>query len=184
MSHVERAREYRVRWPRLVLAVTLAALTIYDVYAWWQLTALRSEASVLSERVASMRAKSDVDAVRRGLAEPEEQSTGTGTVLPGAKEVNAVDLVMKVAGDSQVEVVNLVRSEPSESGDDKPTYRLRLRANMEKLLAFLRTLEDSGLHQVVIDRVAARRQGSVWNADLEVTSYLRENGQETTREEH
>lgn len=180
MREVQGVKGCRAGWSRVVLAVAVAALAIYDGTAWWQLTTVRSEAAVLRAQVESMRAEGDLESLRRELAKVEQQSTGVPMVLPGAKEVNAVDLVMKVAGDNQVEVVNLVRSEPGESGDDKPTYRLRLRANMEKLVTFLQMLEESGLHQVVIDRVAARRQGNVWDADLEVTSYLRANGQTTT----
>jgi hypothetical protein len=93
-------------------------------------------------------------------------------MLGGANEMESEELLKKVAGESKVEIVNLLKTEISDRYDSRLTYRLRVRADMEKLISFLQVLERWGLDRVVIDRVSAKRRGDVWETNLEVTSYF------------
>ena len=170
-----RSRCSRLRLASLIVLVGVLALVSYDVYAWWGLTAKRQEISKLSAEGAFMRVE-DNGQLRQGAWEASpEQLPGDSTAPSQSEGASDVDLLMKVAGDSQVEVVSLLRSE-SGGVADRPTYRLRLRGEMQRLIVFLRALEDSGQHEVAIGRLAAKRQGTVWDADLEVTSSLRSSG--------
>lgn len=171
-----RSRYSRLRLASLIVLAVVLALVSYDVYAWWGLTAKRQEISKLSAEGAFMRVE-DNGQLSQGAGEPSpEQLPDDSTAPPESEEASDMDLLMKVAGDSQVEVVSLLRSESGDGIANAPTYRLRLRGDMQRLIVFLRALEDSGQHDVVIGRLAAKRQGTVWDADLEVTSSLRSSG--------
>lgn len=97
---------------------------------------------------------------------------GTGGILGAMDEMGSEELLKKVAGESEVEIVNLLKTEIGDRYDNHLTYRLRVRADMERLISFLQVLEHWGLDRVVIDRVSAKRRGNVWETNLEVTSYF------------
>lgn len=156
----------------VAVVVTLVAIG-YDAYLWRQLTVRSDQANALREEVAAL--ASAAEAIEQRLVLPGQRSISAEPGRAGAEKVNDMDLLLRVASDSDVQIVSLFQSDMDSDSDIdiQPTYRLRLRADMDRLIGFLRMLEDSGLHRVVIDRVAAKRQGNVWDADLELTSYIR-----------
>jgi hypothetical protein len=103
-----------------------------------------------------------------------------GMMVGGSDEMESEALLKRVAGESKVEIVNLLKTEISDRYDSRLTYRLRVRADMEKLISFLQVLERWGLDRVVIDRVSAKRRGDVWETNLEVTSYFGTNSHSTS----
>lgn len=73
-----------------------------------------------------------------------------------------------MAKESCVEVVGM---EEMDRMADGSCYELHLRADILRLMGYLRMLENSGSRQVAIERVTARRESGVWDTFLEAVVY-------------
>ncbi len=170
---------YRASWCKIaVILMLMAAIAVgYDAYAWREVVVMSNQASAMRQQLGSLRAVGDVEGLRREVAMLEAAlAEARRAQRVGVDEMDNVDLLIRAAGESKVEIVNLLRPDVREGDESQITYRLCVRADIDKLMVFLKRLEEAGLHRVVIDRLAAKRRGEVWEANLEVTSYFKPQG--------
>ena len=155
----------------IVLALLTVLLSGYAVYLKGERIVMEKHLSELRAQLPVVHAGSEILAGSAAPTEPGEAAPKGGTTT-GDRWMENEELLKRVAGESDVEIVNLLKTEISDRYDSQLTYRLRVRADMERLINFLQVLEHWGLDRVVIDRVSAKRRGDVWETNLEVTSYF------------
>lgn len=77
-----------------------------------------------------------------------------------------------MAKESDVEVVELRKARQRMTTKGTAVYHVRLRADIVRLVGYLRMIENTGARRVIIDRIAARRDGRAWDTSLEATVHM------------
>ncbi len=146
-------------------------LMSYDIFIFVKFDSAQKELATLQESNQTLLANLDISKLN---IEEKPWSNGQQNNADTSKEENAMaidarDILVMMAKESEVEVIDLLQVEETETNSRGITYKVKLKADINRAIGYVNMIENCSFRRFALNKISSRREAGVWDTNIEAT---------------